>query len=396
MFDFRVSSLSQTTPGSAQILTDAVFENVAAQTLEWLSQPQLDCDQLFTNLPALELALAASVKFRDVRYLNGVRAALAQCAENVERVKDANQAAQLLTLALHAYQLTGEDQYRNLAERGTHHIMAAFYNKEPSYFYNRSNARDAIFYSDANAWLGEGFYNAWRVLGDQELRAIAGDALGLVCDLFETGGGLRHRRAMPEGTPDGAAPLSDYASAIQLCLTAAETTARRTYLSRAMILAEDALAHAEALVSHVEDEIAFADALTRLHQFTGDEKYHDAAGARLEQYAQSYRERGIDAAAYALAVEHWLHFPLHIVIVGKREGEDTRSLLDCALRQYASARAVEVVDPTRVRARLEALGYAAASDGSAQAYICIGPVCLPPLTSVEQMSSALQRARRLT
>ncbi len=64
--------------------------------------------------------------------------------------------------------------------------------------------------------------------------------------------------------------------------------------------------------------------------------------------------------------------------------------MNAALHEYAPAKVVELVDPVRDAARLDALGYPPPSDG-AQAYVCIGETCLPPVSEPREIAMGIAR-----
>jgi uncharacterized protein YyaL (SSP411 family) len=245
--------------------------------------------------------------------------------------------------------------------------------------------------------LGEAFYFVWRVLDDQELRPIAGEVLGHVSRMFDPNAGLYADEETPAGDPEETRRLGTCAAAMQLFLTANETTGRRTYMSRATILADHVsqnldMGQAISAQRAAAERAAYADALVRLEQFCGEAKHGRTAREILKKDLQN-AVPGIEAAPLALAVEHADHFPLHVVVIGDVENDNNaKALWVAALREPASARAIEVLHPAQHAARIEQLGYFAAGLG-AMAYICIGPVCLPPVSGPGAFHSAIARSR---
>ncbi len=132
-----------------------------------------------------------------------------------------------------------------------------------------------------------------------------------------------------------------------------------------------------------------------MHALTDEEKYRYSAETTLAFFVPDYRRYSFTAASYALAVDHFLHAPLHITIVGDANAEDARDLLNSALAQYAPGKVVELLDPKRDAVRLQALGYPAPSDG-AQAYVCVGETGLPPVTEPQQIVESIARLRNQT
>src|SRR5206468_265258 len=91
---------------------------------------------------------------------------------------------------------------------------------EPNAFFKTDAADTAnVFYTDANARLGEAFYLAWRALDDPTLRPKAGEVLGRVSDLFDARAGLYQRQDLSDGAMSEPAWLVAYSAAMQLFVT---------------------------------------------------------------------------------------------------------------------------------------------------------------------------------
>lgn len=379
-----------------QPLDMGIFAGTVAAVTKWLAgSPKTD--ELIEHLPALELAFAGYIKNHDSELID-------LAAEALDRVRtqadldglDNATLAGLIRLDLSAAEL-GTRTTRvagPLCEIGS-----ARWDTELEYF--RADATPIaleidphIAYIGANAKLGEAFYLAWRALDEQHLRQIAGDVLGLVSGAFDTEAGLYQCVEKPDGARRETQNLGTYAAAMQMFMTAAETTARRTYMPRAIILADFAAAHLEIERQPTDARIEFARALLRLEQFSGEEGYGRTAQKILSKATEG-QSSGIELANAALAIEEAIHFPLHVVLIGDVEtDEDARRLWFAAMKEYAAARALEVLQPTLNATRIQELGYDA-TDSSVRAYICIGVVCLPPVRTVQAFREAMRRAREI-
>jgi uncharacterized protein YyaL (SSP411 family) len=385
MFDLNLA-----VPAARDLPDAKIFARTTGHVRQWL-ETKPNAHEIAAHVPALELALAAHVKNQDPSLLALVRDAVARARAELALENMALDAlASWITLNTQLFQFTRATQDQDAARRWTKHGAARFDETRGMF---RTDARDEanVFCTDANARMAEAFYLAWRVLDDQTLRPLAGEVLGQVSDAFTVGEGLPARVHLPDGVRSDTRNAATYAAALQMFLTATETTGRGTYVSRARILADFVLAKGLAETNRLafDTRAQMADALTRLFQFTHADAYQEAADALLRETEDVPSD--IDAAHFALAVEHAVDFPLHIVIIGDAGGdENAQALWNVALNAYASARAIEVLDLRQHAARIEMLGYM--HDEGAIAYVCRGPVCLPPVRSAEQLSEILGSA----
>ena len=427
---------SMPTENDALALPPHIFETVARAVAEHFgTDVQFD----FSVTDALELALAKYYKSNDDNFLSSVTNALANLARdnfdqveggffrvmNTRAVKRLEDNARLLSLCLHMYQITERESFRDVSRKTVDFINAMLYDEDGGYFYSHQEAAqdyftrskaaraesaapnvDQILYSDANALMASAYFEAAHILDDPSLQSKATSVIGtLGGELFESGQGIYHLRKSDTNELQQPGHLADQAYTILAFTDAYQASARPTYLPRARILAEFALEYLfdqeqggffgdlSASDKPLMENAVMADALTRLYHFTGEEKYREAARRTLIFFATALDINSSASARYAFAVEHWLNLPLHITIVGEANGTDTRDLLDAALKQYASAKVIEVLDPSRDAVRLTLLGYPPPSDG-AQAYICVGQACLPPVREPQQIAASIARVMR--
>jgi hypothetical protein len=383
MFDLNLA-----VPAARDLPDAKIFARTSGHVRQWL-ETKPHAQVLAAHAPALELALAAHVKNQDPVLLALVQDAVSRVNAELALENMALDAlASWITLNVHLFQFTHAAPYQDAARRLTQHGVTRF-DETHGMFHADASDEANVFCAGANARMAEAFYLAWRVLDDQTLRPPAGDVLGQVGDAFTVGEGLYERVHLPDGVRSDPRNMATYAAAMQMFLTATETTGRGTYLGRARILADFVLAKGLAEMNHLafDARARLADALTRLFQFTHADVYQEAADALLRETTDV--PPGIDAANFALAVEHAVDFPLHIVIIGDVGGDaNAQALWNVALNAYASARAIEVLDPQQHAARIQTLGYAHGE--GAMAYVCRGPVCLPPVHSAEQLREMLR------
>jgi hypothetical protein len=140
----------------------------------------------------------------------------------------------------------------------------------------------------------------------------------------------------------------------------------------------------------LQDNTACAEVFIRLHHLTRSEEHKRVAQATLEAFASSYHALGHLAAAYARQVDLLLNPPAQVNIVGAPESEGARSLHLTALTLDAPYRIVQLLDPERDAARLEAL--ALPPDPSPAAYVCLGTICSAPVTDPAALAETVQSA----
>ena len=129
---------------------------------------------------------------------------------------------------------------------------------------------------------------------------------------------------------------------------------------------------------------AAAMALLRLYTLTRTSAYQAAAEAALRAFVGEYRQHSLFSAGYAAAASQALEPQMHIIIVGKTNGEDTAALRSCAWSILSRQALVE----TR---QVEGAGeYPADPEGAAIAYVCVGTVCQAPVKSIDQLTNLLR------
>lgn len=235
---------------------------------------------LLDELRALELALATDVKNHESDGLARTAAAVERLNESAKPAELANETlAALVVLNLHVFQVRHDTRFEAAARRVIETANTRW--NDELRFFQVSTQRSNVFWTAANAKLGEALYAAWRVLEEQTLRPKAGEILGHVSDLFALDTGLCQYAELPDGATGDTKQLDAYAAAIQMFLTASETTGRGTYIARACIAANFALDRLDVESAPPNERTALADALVRLERLTGEGRY----GARARKLA---------------------------------------------------------------------------------------------------------------
>ena len=125
--------------------------------------------------------------------------------------------------------------------------------------------------------------------------------------------------------------------------------------------------------------------LDRLHGYTGDARHRACAEATLEAFAAIAPQFGIHAASYGLAALLHARRPFEVVITGASDDPQAAALETAANSVYRFGKAVLRVTPERM-ASPDALAPALAETlphlraDVAQALVCVGTSCRPPVT----------------
>lgn len=352
--------------------------------------------------------------------------------------------SKLLALYAHAYQVTRRDLFLKTVQTMLGYLQSTLSDQARGGFYGSQDA-DEEYYALSLAerdkrtapFVDKTLYTDWNAMMVSAYLACApspiGEKVGVRVQefalktldriwretlapparagVYRDGVGILHyqREAEP---PQLLNQLTDLAHTSLALLDAYCSTGEPTHLQHAQTLADIAMAQlydAElgAFFSEprspdafgmlrlpdkpINENAALARALVRLYRLTEVEKYRDAAEKTLSYFASDYERYSFTASDYARAVDEFLNEPLHVRIVGTMSDARTRELHTTALGHYSPAKLVQVFDPTRDAARLQALGYP--MDAAPQAYICVGTMCLPPVGDVQSMQTAFEKLK---
>jgi uncharacterized protein YyaL (SSP411 family) len=408
----------------------------------------------FPQAEALELALAEYRRTKDERLLEVVTKTLSVMAQggiydqemggffrysttrdwsipHFEKMLEDN--ARLLSLYLHAYQVMGEELYRETALGIVGYVEADIRDRERGYFYGSQDAdeeyyklskaerekreapfTDKIAYTDRNAMMVSAYLEAALVLDQPWHAESALKALGFLWrNCRQEGQGMYHYydwkgEGLEEGKPHVAGLLADQVWMAKALLDAYEYTGEGNYLLQAEELMKevyiywsddkggffdrvdvpDALGKLQERFKNLEENALAAEVAIRLYYLTGDEEHQRRAASALEAFAAEYRGYHYFGARYALAVSRFLNPPLSVVVVGSAEEPLTGELRRASLEAYVPHRMVHTVDPVWEPERLARLGYP--PEPSPATYICFGEVCAAPAKAPSQVKAAIE------
>lgn len=216
-------------------------------------------------------------------------------------------------------------------------------------------------------------------------------------------GGFRH------GPESGRGPfLGDSLHMGRALLALYAATGERQWLARSAAAADFVLAHFQregggfrgavsdgtpvAAIPDIDENIATARWLNRLHHFTGAPDH--ARGARHAMRflaAEDTALSRITDAGILLADREIRSAPLHLTVVGPKKDAATRSLLQTALATPRSYRRVELWDPAEGKLPNHDVNYPRFERPAG--YVCTDGRCSAPSFKAEQYA---QQIRRLT
>jgi hypothetical protein len=140
---------------------------------------------------------------------------------------------------------------------------------------------------------------------------------------------------------------------------------------------------------------AAAILLDRLYEFTGDARYRELSTATLDAFAKIAPEYGLHAATYGLAALLHSRGALQIVITGAAGDPAAQRLEQVANASYRFGKIVLRVTPDGAAsaalppALAETVPHVRAD--IAQALVCVGTSCLPPINDPSELKTLLSR-----
>jgi uncharacterized protein YyaL (SSP411 family) len=144
---------------------------------------------------------------------------------------------------------------------------------------------------------------------------------------------------------------------------------------------------------------AAAIALLRLHAYSNHAPYQESAERTLEAFAGIAEHYGLFAATYGIALDLYLHPHTQVVIAGS--GEAAEKLKAAAVAPFSLRKSVvhlregEVVPQMLPPAFAETiLNIPGIKEKKAMAVLCTNFTCQPPITSEEELRSAIQETLR--
>ncbi len=339
--------------------------------------------------------------------------------------KMAEDNARLLAVYLRAYQLTGTEFFRDVAEGIVRYAQAKLSDRENGGFYGSQDADeeyyklglegrgklkapsiDKTLYANYNALFVSSFLLASVVLDKPDLAKLALKTLDRIVTEASSDQGLRHYWGDPSSDLKGL--LVDHAWVLHALLDAYEFTGKWSYVKKASEIADKTfktlydnesggffdipqspseVGELRVRDKPLDENSAMASAMLRLSWVTGDESYANMARKTLETFLEDYERHGMMAAAYAISLDLYLNGPIQITLVGPQRGKEFGEFKHQALKLYSARRSLLYLDPTKDSDRIKKLGYD--GSGAPTAYVCVGKVCGPPLKEPSQIGESL-------
>lgn len=311
---------------------------------------------------------------------------------NHEKMLDSN--AHRLHVYLEAHQAFGDASYAKTAEGIVRWMHATLLDPETRAFRGSQDANaqyahlptieqrkamgappvDPTIFANWNALAVSSLLKASMVLREPKYREQALATLDFVLDeLLDERRGVYHYW---DGSYHLPGLLSDQAYVLRALVDALQYAGESRYLAPARKLADWTIENLQSpsggFYDTPHDPTAYgglrrrnrsilenavmAEALVRLARLMREDDYADTARATLESFATDYKRYGHFVAGYARAVDLFFHEPLHVTIVGPRNSELSRQLVEAALRPYVASRIVQLVDPVQDKELFERSG----------------------------------------
>ena len=342
--------------------------------------------------------------------------------------------AGLLRSLLALYRASGDPAHAAAATSVIEYVSAKLRDPERGFFFGSQDADEEFYnlpaagreklpepyidrtcYTSWNAMAASAYLEASWTLDRPELADAALAALEFAwreCRQPESGAMFRYH----DGAPHVPGLLGDQAHTARALLDAHEVTGVSAHLDRAATLARllldrfagpqgdgspagffdvwdggDSLGRLSERQKSIQENAICAELFTRLHHLTRNEEYGQAARGTLEAFAPSYHALGYFAAGYARQVDIMLNPPAAVNVVGAPGDESARALHRAALSLDVPFRIVQLLDPERDAARLEAL-YLPPQPAPA-AYVCLGTMCSSPVSEPSALADAVAKMR---
>lgn len=346
--------------------------------------------------------------------------------------------AALARLYSRAFQVTGNDEYKAVAESTLRYLDTVLYDAETgtwggsqasdSEYYGQAEDErkewnppsvDATVYAGANAQAVRAHVAYWQSTGDAASLAMAKRGLDFVTtNLLGEDGALVHFHTADAALAEGAGRmptglLSDSARVVAACLDLYEASQGVEYLDAAESVAGWVAGHLEDTKSggfydgvtrpdavgtlkygskDLNDNMMMADALLRLFLATGEDEHAKLAQRVLQGFLPALGNLGYHAAGFALATERAILPPVLVHVLGAASDPATQALIQAAHQPYRYERLVQPLDPANEddAEHIENLGYAKPT--APIAYISIANKSLDPVSDPKELAELVASA----
>ena len=262
---------------------------------------------------------------------------------------------------------------------------------------------DRTIYTGWNALIATSYLKAFQVFGKEKCLTLALSTLNRLYDQrYVRGRGIAHVELA--GTPEQFGLLRDQVFFGDALLHAFISTGENMYLARAKKLGMDLLSLLEdqqgggfydrpsgssdqGLLKFqqksLEDNTRVALLLSNLYYLTEKPLFRDAAKRTLHYVLGS--SGALPLALTGVAVDRFLRYPVHIVIVGSREDDKTARFFREGLRIYAPGKIVRLLDPSVDSLRIAETTFPRLDEP--RAYACTDKLCSEPAREPAELPS---------
>ncbi len=265
---------------------------------------------------------------------------------------------------------------------------------------------DRTIYTGWNGLMVKSLLKVHQVLADQDTFELTLRVLNrLYHHRYEKGKGMAHREV--NGQPQEFGFLGDQVSFAGALVEAFLTTGDENYLQKVERLTKDFVifledeqgggfydrpssASSEGLLKFphksVKENLRASILLSDLYYLTQNPYYRGVAERTL-QYVLGATD-ALPLGLSGIAVDRFLRYPVHIVIVGSREDEKTMRLFQEGLKLYAPGKIVRLLDPNIDSLEIGEITFPRLNE--ATAYICTDVICSEPFHESTEFSSRYQ------
>lgn len=267
---------------------------------------------------------------------------------------------------------------------------------------------DRRVYTAANALMAGSYLRAAQVLGREDLGDLALQVLErLYRDRYLPGRGISHMG--PHDRPDALVLLDGQVSFARALVEAFLATGDRLHLARAQALAADLVAQlgdrrggffdrphdaSEGLLRFsqkpLNDNLRAAMLFSDLFYLTGRQAYRDEAERTLSLVLAA--GDALPIAQAGLAVDRFVRYPLHIVVIGLSDDRLSRALFAGAQHVYVPGKIVRLLDPRHEELALGGVTFPRTEHP--MAYVCTDRFCSKPLETPDDLAGRVEVVRQ--
>ncbi len=266
---------------------------------------------------------------------------------------------------------------------------------------------DRRVYTSSNALMAGSYLLAAQVLERPDLREVALLVLErLYRDRYLTGQGVSHMG--PHGRSEALVFLDAQVSFARALVEAFLATGDRRHLTRSQDLAADLVVQlgdlaggffdrpqnaSEGLLRFPQkpltDNLRAAMLFSDLFYLSGHQPYRDEAERTLSLVLAA--GDALPIAQAGLAVDRYVRYPLHIVVVGRTDHEPARRLFTRAQQVYVPGKIVRLLDPRHDVLALGGVTFPRTERPTA--YVCTDRFCSKPIEDPDDLANRVEVVR---